>query len=148
MSAERAATMRRAFRFRRVRFETLDVVIEGKPDEVGGVMATLNAHRVADRKRTVWTPDPEPGAYFMQAEVEETTREGAASDLERELQRRSDNKAYVLLELDRQQERGRVLWLGVKLRKTKKADVSIAVNLITELMKAAGIREIIDTDED
>ena len=141
------ATMRRAFRFRRVRFETLDVVIEGKPDEVGRAMAMLQAYKLADRKRTIWTPDHEPYGHFLEAEVEETTREGVRSEIPGELATQTAGKSYVVLEFDRRQVRGKVHWLGVRLRKSKKDDVSIGVQLITALMKAAAISEIIDTDQ-
>jgi hypothetical protein len=80
--------------------------------------------------------------------VEETTRLGAPSEVPRELHRRANGKAYVLLELDREAVQGKVHWLGVRLRKSKQEDQSIGVDLITALMKATGIASIHDTDDD
>jgi hypothetical protein len=143
---DKGPTTRHAFRFQRMRFETLDVVIEGAPGTFGHALALTNALKIADRKRTVWQPESEPYAHFMQAKVEETIRAGVPSEIKSELHRRGSGKQYVLLELDRQETKGMVHWLGVKLRKSKQADVSIAVDLITALMKAADISEIVDTD--
>ena len=40
-----------------------------------------------------------------------------------------------------------VSWLDNRIRRSKKVDVSIGVDLITALMKAARIVEIVDTDQ-
>ena len=138
---------RRGFRFRRVRLETLDVVLEFKPGDVGHALALLQASRIAGLKRTVWQPDNEPYRTFLEASVEETSRPSVRSEVERELRQRTYGKSYVVMELDRDTGRGDIHWLGNRIRRSKKIDVSIAVDLITSLMKAARIVEIIDTDQ-
>ena len=52
-AAKNAPITRRAFRFRRVRLETLDVVLESKPGDVGHALALIQASRIAGLKRTV-----------------------------------------------------------------------------------------------
>jgi hypothetical protein len=64
---KKGPTTRHAFRFRRLRFETLDVVIEAKPGD-GKTIPMLDAYRVADRMRTMWAPDYEPYGYFLAAQ--------------------------------------------------------------------------------
>ena len=146
-AAKNAPITRRAFRFRRVRLETLDVVLESKPGDVGHALALIQASRIAGLKRTVWQPDNEPYRTFLEASVEETSRPSVRSEIERELRQRTYGKSYIVMELDRDTGRGDVHWLGNRIRRSKKIDVSIAVDLITALMKAARIVEIIDTDQ-
>src|SRR5262245_3009520 len=108
---DKQPTTRHAFRFQRMRFETLDIVIEGKPGSFGHALALTNALKIADRKRTVWQPESEAYPHFMQAKAEETIREGVRSEITSELHRRSFGKQYVLLELDREGTKGKVHWL-------------------------------------
>ena len=84
---------------------------------------------------------------FLEASVEETSRPSVRSEVERELRQRTYGKSYIVMELDRDTGRGDVHWLGNRIRRSKKIDVSIAVDLITALMKAARIVEIVDTDQ-
>ena len=76
-AAKNAPITRWAFRFRRVRLETLDVVLESRPGDLGHALALIQASRIAGLKRTVWQPDNEPYRTFLEASVEETSRPSA-----------------------------------------------------------------------
>ena len=99
------------FRFRRIRFETLDVVVEQGTDEISKARALCEAFQIAHRKRTKWTPNLEPyGRPFIQGEVQETTNENAnlPSAIEKTLARSEDGKSYMLVEFDHKAVEGRL----------------------------------------
>jgi len=95
-AAKNAPITRRAFRFRRVRLETLDVVLESKPGDLGHALALIQASRIAGLKRTVWQADNEPYGTFLEASVEETSRPSVRSEVERELRQRTYGKSYIV----------------------------------------------------
>jgi len=138
-----AKSQRTGFRFRRLRWEVADIVIE--EDEEGGTLPLSEAYRRASMRRTKWLLEPfaeREFKPFMESEVKEFG-DNDDSQIKRELDQAASRISYWLLMADfAEPGNGTLVPMGPRLRRTNDRDAGIYLDWIEALMEFAGLSEI------